>query len=534
MALAMLSALVVSVWGSGLRLVPGGERLIVREPGTTMPVQFRMNDTNDIDAGALLRRAEDDAIMSVEFLKSVVEDLVAGADLLTSMVPVIRGHRFPAEITGPQVLMYWVHSHSAMATLQSWVASVDPNSPNDVFDVGEAVYKLVKMAQYEAIHSAVWETPFCNFMEKRGDMVYFNADVTSSVPGGQSLFDLDPVLVDKLTLAALPPEGSRLLTLGRTDPTDVDQIERIIEAVRLMQREEALSSDLYLRFEALATYVTVFRSLLPLICTHPRYVEIGKCTIDTPRQENFVDYLSTLEKMHNAIYEVYEERDQRRGKALSRKTKRTLHSVRIGITKSAISNVFNVVQPDLTTPLFPRSEPRPRTSSSQKKRRKRRTKKKKKIFTPETGISVAPLVDDELETKPPMTDSTDAITELGSRTERQCSITDCSASDHSYANIRTEFTSNHAANLPERKSNPAEALKTKLTSLPSRMTDFMKVMSRFFEVKQSRTKNSMAFFDRQTGNAVFGMHRPHGGKQERIRDDILCRIRGKIRQHLEA
>lgn len=66
--------------------------------------------------------------MSREFLKSVIEDMVESSTFLTAMVPV-GGHvdQVP-EVDGAYALLYWAHSHSVMASVQSWIAAVDPFS----------------------------------------------------------------------------------------------------------------------------------------------------------------------------------------------------------------------------------------------------------------------------------------------------------------------------------------------------------------------------------------------------------------------
>ncbi|SPR01832.1 unnamed protein product (mitochondrion) [Plasmodiophora brassicae] len=361
--------------------------------------------------------------------------------------------------------------------MHSWIASVNPHSSDDLFDVGQAMYRLVKSAQWDVIAAAALEKPFSDFIDIRDDF------------------------------------------WPTSDPTDVPRIERVIEAVRLVQLGEALCDDLYLRFEALASFVTVFHSLLPLIRTNLRYANIGTTT--NPVQETTVEYLSKFMDMQRAVNQVYEERNL--GDAL--------HRIQIGITKSAITKVFNVSLTDLTTPLFPRSEPRPRIVQKKKKnksKRNRRNRKRKQDMYDQNDVDID---QDELETKPsspiaqqgdveiriepstPPPASTIATIAVASSAERQCSTTVKSTKDNPGTNPASTRPRPAGPvihhDLPESEKDPLLALKSKIANIPSRMSDFVKEMSSIFNVKQSKTRNSLAFFDKRTGIPVFGMHRPH-------------------------
>lgn len=257
-----------------------------------VPVPFVWNRTDDVDVEAHLHQAEADALMACEFLKSIIEDMVASRTFLSSMVPgtLLRRRPYVAEAIGAQVLMFWINVHSVMASMHSWIASVDPHSPDDVFDVGQAMYRLVRSAQAEVIHAAVAETPFSDVLKIEGGVLKFTGEVLHRQDQDVHSMTVDSMLADGVAMSIMPAEFIQVMTLARSDPTEVSRIERVIEAVRVVQLRETLCDDLYLRFEALASYVTVFRSLLPLIRTNPRYASINVRT--NPVQETMLEYMS--------------------------------------------------------------------------------------------------------------------------------------------------------------------------------------------------------------------------------------------------
>lgn len=157
---------------------------------------------------------------------------------------------------------------------------------------------------------------------------------------------------------------------------------------------------------------------------------------------------------------------------------------------------------------------------------------------PSSPIAQQGDVEIRIEPSTPPPASTIATIAVASSAERQCSTTVKSTKDNPGTNPASTRPRPAGPvihhDLPESEKDPLLALKSKIANIPSRMSDFVKEMSSIFNVKQSKTRNSLAFFDKRTGIPVFGMHRPHGGKMERIRDDILSRIRSKIRLHFEA
>lgn len=552
-SLALLAAaLAVNASGSGLRpvLLLNDESLGAMRPRTTapqatvpvVPSPRGESGTGDVDVDAQLRQAADAATMSCEFLKSVIEDLSAGPDLLTSMVSVGRSDQ-PAQVTGAQVLTYWVNYHSIMASVQSWIAAVDPNSPDDVFSIGQAVYKLIESARYDVVDVASLEEPFKDFLTTDSGLADFRTHAAIQLLPGQEL-DLHLLggldLTDELAARLMPPAVCHLFTMTKTDPTDVVRIENTINAIRQLQLDKALCGDLYLRIEALATYLTVLDALLPLISTHPRYAEIHTTT--NPVSDTMTEYLSTWRKMQLEIIHEYLDRRVRRHGARNRppSSSSLLHRIRIALAKAAVSKAVNVDMADLTTPIYPRSEPRPRPSL--KKRRKRRTKKKA-TSKAETDVDVVlPEHDDkELEMKrsmpAPSASGSDASevprNERSSRKSHAEAESDANGKESRSRSTVASDKLTASRKVPESKATPAEALKAKLRDLPSRMADFVGDMLTVFTMRESRTRNSLVFFDKQSGAPVFSMHRPHGGKQKPIRNDVLGRIRDKLRMHFD-
>ncbi|XXQ36527.1 Uncharacterized protein PBTT_07543 [Plasmodiophora brassicae] len=67
--------------------------------------------------------------------------------------------------------------------------------------------------------------------------------------------------------------------------------------------------------------------------------------------------------------------------------------------------------------------------------------------------------------------------------------------------------------------------------LPTRLDRFVTTMSAHFKMRQSCTQGTLHFYDKETGESVFSMHRPHGKKNADIRPDVLNRIHSSLRAY---
>lgn len=650
----VLTLLVVGARGSGSELPSWLIRVTEEEMHSAPryrsprgPVQPEMSSADDVDPKAQLGEAAVQATMARDFLKSVIQDAVPMIDTNRYRQKRIkRSLQEVVELIAPMMaqdvldVLSWVYSHSNMASVQSWIAAAEPGSQDDAFNIAQAVYKLIKLAQGEVISAARYDERLRNFVtEEPGGMTWR----IRYLPGRQQNQDQDYIMTDRMAKKHLPPDVYMLYAMTMSDPTDIKTIENMIGLARdLEEADNPLRYDLFLRVEQLAHYTAVLGALFPLIHNHPGYIRIGETSnpyldevmsnLDNnglPMCSAFLDYVNKVE--HYQQQSRYTIRDWMNSDKRIEAVKATMRAA----MKAAAWEVLEVmVDDDLTTPLFPLKEA--------KTRKKRAKKTKKKRRQPEIDAGLYARYDEGMGSA---STSLDVDGDVQSSSwydsgagQGSCEVGDyvqqapegagqwsyeagdhvhqeyggaghCSYEGGGYAHqayedgqasydagdsamqafehlaiaddISSPITPTHVtddqyersclnegtglywqdtvasgpscSDLPSsptkrgRRSRRkaaaaarchqgtddgvAKATRLSEEELPTRLDQFVTTMSAHFKMRQSCTQGTLHFYDKETGESVFSMHRPHGRKNADIRPDVLNRIHGSLRAY---